>query len=218
MADASPVALGAVLVQQNPEGKYRTIAFASKLLSPTEKRYAQTQKEALGIVWGSEHFWFYLVGRRFTIRTDAEGIAFILKRDHTQTKRIMKRSYAWALRMKSFDYTVEYVKGDQNIADPSSRLVEGTGVESFEDGPTPGEIMTFTMDPSADIEFEKGRVTLDELKFHSGKDEFLKEVMKSLESGDWKRSLGKFKAVAHELRVIEGLVTRMGELVVPEIL
>lgn len=216
--DASPVALGAVLVQQNPEGKYRTIAFASKLLSPTEKRYAQTQKEALGIVWGSEHFWFYLVGRRFTIRTDAEGIAFILKRDHTQTKRIMKRSDAWALRMESFDYTVEYVKGEQNIADPSSRLVEGSGVESFEDGPTPGEIMTFTMDPPADVEFAKGRVTLEEIKFHSGGDRILKEVMESLESGDWKRSLGKFKSVAHELRVVDGLVTRMGELVVPEIL
>lgn len=67
--DASPVALGADLVQKNPQGDFRTISFASRLLSQTERRYPQTQREALSIVWGAEHFWYYLLGRKFTVRT-----------------------------------------------------------------------------------------------------------------------------------------------------
>lgn len=214
--DASPVALGAVLVQMNQKGEYRTISFASRLLSPTERRYPQTQREALGIVWGSEHFWYYLLGRKFTVRTDAQGISFILKRDHTQTKRIMRRADAWALRMEAFDYSVEYIKGEHNIADSSSRLVEGIGEENFEDGPTPGEIMCLTLDPPADIVFEGGRVTLEEVKWHVERDPLMQSVMQALESDVWPRSLGKFKSAKHELRVKDGLLSRMGETVVPE--
>lgn len=214
--DASPVALGAVLVQRNQSGEFRTIAFASRLLSPTERRYPQTQREALGIVWGSEHFWYYLLGRRFTVRTDAQGISFILKRDHTQTKRIMRRSDAWALRMEAFDYLVEYVRGEQNIADSSSRLVEGIGEENFEDGPTPGEIMCFTLDTPGDITFKGGRVTMEEVKWHTERDVVIKAVIEALESDQWPRSIGKYRSVKHELRVKDGLLTRMGETVVPE--
>lgn len=125
------------MVQQGNDEANRIIAFASRLLSPTERRYPQCQKEALAIVWGAEHFWFYLIGRRFTIRTDAEGIAFIFKRDQAPTQRIMKRADAWALRMDAFDYDVEHISGEANIADPSSRLVEGEGTENFDDQPTP---------------------------------------------------------------------------------
>lgn len=213
--DASEVAVGAVLVQKNQEGKFRVIAFASKLLSATEQRYPQTQREALGIVWAAEHFWHYLVGHHFTIRTDAEGIAFILKKDHTQTKRIMKRADAWMLRMQAFDYAVEYVRGEENIADPSSRLVEGLSDETFEEGPTPGEIMCFSLDTPGDAEFSGGRVTLEEMKWHTDRDPELREVKKALESDEWPRALGKFRSVKHELRVSDGLVTRMGETVVP---
>ena len=216
--DASPVALGAVLVQKNPEGDYRTIAFASKLLSPTERRYSQCQREALGIVWGSEHFWYYLVGRKFTIRTDAQGISFILKRDCTQAKRIMRRSDAWALRMEGFDYSVEYVKGELNIADPSSRLIDGIGNENFEDKPTPGEILSINLEAPVDVSFGRERVTVEEIAWHSSRDAVLKSVIESLDSDVWPRALGKFKSAKHELRVKDGLLTRMGETVIPEML
>lgn len=60
--DASPNALGAVLVQEDPKGMPRVISFASKALTSTEKRYAQNQREALGAVWGVEHFSYFLLG------------------------------------------------------------------------------------------------------------------------------------------------------------
>lgn len=213
--DASEVAVSAVLGQRSPEGKHRIISFASKLLSPTERRYPQTQREALGIVWGAEHFWYYLLGRRFTIRTDAQGIAFIMSRDHTQTKRIMSRADAWRLRLEGFDFGVEYVKGSDNIADPSSRLVEGIGEGTFEDGPSPGEILSVELSDPTDVVFGAGRVTLEEVRWHAERDDEAKAVGKALETDEWPRTLAKFRSVKHELRVKDGLVTRMGETFIP---
>ncbi|XP_038117091.1 uncharacterized protein K02A2.6-like [Culex quinquefasciatus] len=48
--DASPIGLGAVLVQYNNEGTPRIIACASKALSASEQKNPQSQKEALSIV------------------------------------------------------------------------------------------------------------------------------------------------------------------------
>lgn len=214
--DASPVAVGAVLTQRNKDGEYRVIAFASRLLTPAERRYAQTQREGLGVVWGAEHFWFYLVGKRFTIRTDAEGVAFIMKRGHAPTKRIMKRSDAWALRMEAFDFEVEHVKGADNIADAPSRLIDGIGSVDFDSGHYKGELMSLTVDGPGDIAFAEGTVTLEEIKWHFERDGVLKAVAAALESDEWPRVLGKYKAVKHELRLIGDLVTRMGAVVVPE--
>lgn len=80
VADASPVALGAVLVQYerdygdcNP----RIICFASKSLSSTEQRYCQTEKEALALVWAVERFATYLIGRRFELETDHKPLETI---------------------------------------------------------------------------------------------------------------------------------------------
>ncbi|XP_055585172.1 uncharacterized protein K02A2.6-like [Uranotaenia lowii] len=50
VADASPVGLGAVLIQFF-EGQPRAVCFASKSLTDTEKRYAQTEKEALALAF-----------------------------------------------------------------------------------------------------------------------------------------------------------------------
>lgn len=55
-ADASPTALGAVLIQTNSHGESRVVCYASKSLTDTEKRYCQTEKEVLSLVWSVEKF------------------------------------------------------------------------------------------------------------------------------------------------------------------
>ena len=59
--DASPVGLGAILEQKQSNGEYKRIAYASRSLTDVERRYSQTEKEGLGIVWGCEKFQLYLV-------------------------------------------------------------------------------------------------------------------------------------------------------------
>lgn len=50
IADAGPVGLGAVLIQEQ-QGRKRVIIYASKSLSDVQQCYSQTEKEALAVVW-----------------------------------------------------------------------------------------------------------------------------------------------------------------------
>ena len=48
--DASPVGLGAVLAQKQGD-EFRVIMYAGRSLTDVERRYSQTEREALAIVW-----------------------------------------------------------------------------------------------------------------------------------------------------------------------
>ena len=55
-SDASSYGLGAVLIQKPDNDKWNPVAYASRAMSSTEQRYAQIEKETLGITWVSERF------------------------------------------------------------------------------------------------------------------------------------------------------------------
>ena len=61
-ADASLFGLGAVLLQK-VEGGWKPVAYASRSMSPTERRYAQIEKEALAITWACGKFSNYVLGK-----------------------------------------------------------------------------------------------------------------------------------------------------------
>ena len=79
IADASPVGLGAILLQEQGEGAWRAVCYASKSLSGVERRYLQTEKEALALVWSVERFHVYLLGRdpEFELVTDHKPLEVI---------------------------------------------------------------------------------------------------------------------------------------------
>ncbi|XP_053698855.1 uncharacterized protein K02A2.6-like [Sabethes cyaneus] len=206
--DASPNALGAVLVQEGANKTRRIISFASKALTPTERRYAQNQREALSAVWAVEHFSYFLLGRHFTLRTDARGITFIFDRARENTKRALTRADGWALRLSPYSYTVEYVKGRDNIADPSSRLYEGNDVP-FDEDASPWEIANLEANV---VSF----LTEDEIREVTAEDEILKQVIQALGSGCWTKPLNRYRAVSSDLSVKNGLITKLGCIVIPE--
>jgi len=106
--DASNGALGAIL-SQGEIGEDLPIAFASRALSDTERRYSTIEKEFLAIVWAVKNFRAYLLGRPFTIYTDHKPLKGIhnLK---DQTSRLAKFKH----KLSEFDYTIQYRPGIKN--------------------------------------------------------------------------------------------------------
>ena len=70
ITDASPVGLGAILLQGQVNGEHKPIAYVSWSLTSTERRYSQIEHEALGCVWAVERLHNYLFGTKFTLLTD----------------------------------------------------------------------------------------------------------------------------------------------------
>ena len=68
--DASDFAMGAVLSQLDDQGSEVVIAYASSTLSSSQRSYTATNRECLAVVHFCEHFRHYLLGSRFTLRTD----------------------------------------------------------------------------------------------------------------------------------------------------
>ena len=117
ITDTSPVGLRAVLVQEQ-NGENRVISYASRILTDVERRYSQTDKEALGIVWACERFHMYLYGVDFELWTDHRPLQFIYSARSRPSARIER----WVLRLQPYTFTVNYLPGSQNIADSLSRL------------------------------------------------------------------------------------------------
>ena len=99
VADASPVGLGAVLIQlQGVE--WRVIAYASRGLTDVERRYSQAEREALALVWARERFNMYIFGRDCELETDHKPLEYM----YSQKSKPSARVERWVLRLQAYDF------------------------------------------------------------------------------------------------------------------
>lgn len=106
--DASLDGLGAVL-SQIPEGgtKARPIAFASKTLTGSQKRYPAHRLEFLVLKWSvCEKFKHWLKGQSFTVWTDNNPLTK-LKLDACEQR--------WVTKLSLYTFSLKHIPGPKNV-------------------------------------------------------------------------------------------------------
>ncbi|KAJ0894123.1 putative nucleotidyltransferase, Ribonuclease H [Helianthus annuus] len=113
--DASDFAIGGVLIQEG-----HPIAFESRKLNDTEKKYTVQEKEMTAVVHCLRTWRHYLLGSRFVIKTDNVATSYF----QTQ-KKLSPKQARWQDFLAEFDYVLEYKPGKANVvADALSRKAE----------------------------------------------------------------------------------------------
>ena len=107
--DAGDVGIGAVLEQeQEYAGQVvkRVIAYASKTLTDSQRRYCTTNKELLALVMAVELFRYYLTGRHFTVVTDHASLTWL--HNFREPEGMVAR---WISRLQPFDFAIVHRPG-----------------------------------------------------------------------------------------------------------
>ena len=203
IADASPVGLGAVLVQEQ-NGNWRPVYYASRSLTAVERRYSQTEREALALVWACERFHVYLYGKHFELETDHKPLEVIYSSKSQPSARIER----WVLRLQPYEFTVMYRPGPQNIADALSRLTQEISNESKN---VAEEYIRHVAENAA-----PRAIPIQEIEEASAEDEEIALLRKCVQTDDWTVGEPAFKAVRNELTVLGKLVLRGTRLVIPK--
>ena len=176
VTDASPWGLSAILSQKTPgKDDRRIVAYVSRSLSDVEKRYSQTEREALAIVWAIERLHIYLYGANFTLYTDCKPIELILG---NRKSKPSARSERWNLRIQDYTFDVVFTKGIDNPSDFLSRhpvpRAEGK-TENLADQYV--HILSYHFVPKA--------MTLEQIKIATKQDLTLQKLVELIQNGNW---------------------------------
>ena len=178
IVDGSLFGLGAILAQRERQGQqYNIIAYASRPLTPVERRYSQTDIEGLSLEWGIEHFRLFLICSEFDVITDHKALESIFNNPKSKPPARIER---WMMRLQPYNFKVIYKKGSLNESDYTSRhLVSGLHEISDE-----GEIAEAYVNFIVNHPVPKS-MTLNEIQEETIKDPTLTKVRESLISGKW---------------------------------
>ena len=121
--DASDFAIGGVLMQQD-----HPIAYESRKLNETERRYTVQEKEMTGVIHCLRTWRHYLLGARFVVMTDNIATSYFQSQ-----KKLSPKQARWQDFLAEFDYELEYKPGKVNVvADALSRKAELAAISKLE--------------------------------------------------------------------------------------
>ena len=106
--DASKSGLGSILLQLHKDD-WHPVAFASRALSKTERRYSQIEKETLAVVCASEKFNQFVYGRRFLVESDHKPLQSIFKRNINKAPPRIQRLL---LHLQKYDIDLIFSPGN----------------------------------------------------------------------------------------------------------
>ena len=210
IVDASPEGLGAILVQKQKDDTVRPVYYASRALSHQEKKYSQTEREALAVVYGCERFHLYLYGADFTILSDHQPLKILYSHTGKPSPRILR----WGLRLQSYSFKIVHIPGSINPADMLSihpapiRKNDEKEVEETEK--YINSVICYAV-PKA--------LTLSEIIEESQSDNILVKLQKCISTGIWPGKdpqLRQFTNVKNNLTTKSGVILLEDRIVIPE--
>ncbi len=207
---ASKDGLGAVLLQAEGDS-WRSVAYASRTMTPSECQYAQIEKECLGLVYGVEIFHSYVYGLpTFVAETDHKQLIAIIKNNLNQ---MSPRIQQLMMRLQRYDMELVYTQGKYIVlADALSRAAVQSG--KHDESSTDVEVIHHVnivaeILPVTDAKLKKIAVETE-------KDRCLQQVIMHLNDGWPRGECAQYHNIRTELSVVKGLLLRQNRIVIPQ--
>ena len=126
LIDSSLRAVGAAMCQKEND-QLRPILFIGRKFSAAETKLSASERECLGILSVLRKLRYYLIGRRFTLLTDAKCLVYLKNSIGTSSKLTR-----WNLMLFDFEFDIAHVPGKLfTVPDYLSRYVD-YAAEKFE--------------------------------------------------------------------------------------
>ena len=238
--DASPVGVGALLAHREHIGNksyLRPIAYASRTLTPTERNYAQVDREGAAVVWAVRHFRQFLYCRHFILQTDCSALTRIFGPKNNLNGCAVGRLQRWAIELMEYDFTPRHIKGDMNkIADNLSRLPQPTQgsllipeersimvvncLATLPADDSIGDLQCNKMDEVAALSLEGLPLTAAAIAKATRDNPIYGKVLDTVKSGEWRNlkdegEEGSFKKIRDSLTTDSGCIMHGNRIVVP---
>lgn len=200
--DASNFGLGAALLQED-----KPVAYASRTLTDTEKRYAQIEKEMLAIVFACTKFHQYIYGKPIIVETDHKPLVTIMNKPLLSAPA---RLQSMMLSLQRYNIQLIYKKGKElYLADTLSRAPRAQSTpERFD-----YEVMTVTRISQSKTE---------ELRQATASDTTLQKLTATIQRG-WPESerqvapnIRSYFPFRDELAIEDGIVMKGAKAIIPE--
>ena len=206
--DACSIRLGAILMQSDGQ-EVRPVAYASRTLTDVERRYSQTEREALAVVWGCEKFHLYLYGTQFKMYTDHKPLEFIYSPKGKPPPRIER----WALRLQPYRFKVIHMPGKTNPVDVLSQLP--LIAQSHRERNIAEEYIHFITERAV-----PKSMTLEQISKATYADATVQEVQRCLLHNQWSAGVDiqQFFKVRDKLSASQGLLLRRTRIVMSKCL
>ncbi|MEE4248578.1 MAG: DDE-type integrase/transposase/recombinase, partial [Kangiellaceae bacterium] len=176
--------------------------------------YAQVEREGLAIIFGVQKFRQYLLGRRFTLRTDQQALTTLFSPCKSTSQLASSRIKRRSLILSAYSYDIQYISTKKNgCADYLSRFpLPGVPTRPEAEGE---EVLMSTIENLERVPLRSAQVAAE-----TAKDKVLSRVLKVTQAG-WPDTCGEedlqpyFKK-KNELSIMQGCLLWNGRVVIPE--
>ena len=214
--DSSPIGTQATVCQLYDGDHWRPVNHSSRPWTSTEASYGQIERESNGICTGMYMNKMYTMGTHIEVVTDHEPLVSIY---NVMTKPKQLRVDRHRTKLLPFSYHVIYEKGSKTPCDYGSRHPRKTEFSE-------GEIADWCIETGTDIFVNRvledslpSAITLDMVKNETNQDKdmiLLRKYVLSHDRQGCKKNLLEYHQIFHDLTVIDGVVMKEHQIVIPK--